>query len=274
MRLGLVLPIKNPDGSLLSGPELAAWAGRIEASGFDSIWLNHTLSRRGAHPDPLIWLAVAAASTRRIEIGTAILQVPLRRPVELAQSVLTLHGLTGGRLSLGVGAGSSNADFESLGLDFSQRFQLLTESLSLMHRLWQGEQAGDANIRPWPGTEGGPRLLLGSWTSDRWVRRAAEEFDGWMTSGANTGLNNLRDAIKRYRQFGGQRALVTSVRVDISGAHERFDPEGPFRLVCSAQEASDRLKQVADLGYDDVIVFNFDVNKLDLDKIRALVPMA
>jgi alkanesulfonate monooxygenase SsuD/methylene tetrahydromethanopterin reductase-like flavin-dependent oxidoreductase (luciferase family) len=272
MRLGLVLPINNPDGSLLSGPELAAWARRIEAAGFDSVWLNHTLGRRGAHPDPLVWLAVAASATSRIEIGTAILQVPLRRPVELAQSILTLHGLAGGRLSLGVGAGSSNADFQSLGLDFSRRFQDLSESIAVMRRLWQGEQVGDANIKPWPGTEGGPRVLLGSWTSDKWIKRAADEFDGWMTSGANTGFNNLREAIKRYRHAGGQRAVVTSVRVDLSRFNEPLDSEGPFRLVCSAQEASDRLKRVADLGYDDVIVFNFDVTKLNLDKIRALVP--
>jgi alkanesulfonate monooxygenase SsuD/methylene tetrahydromethanopterin reductase-like flavin-dependent oxidoreductase (luciferase family) len=135
--------------------------------------------------------------------------------------------------------------------------------LAVMRRLWKGEQVGAANIKPWPGTEGGPRVLLGSWASEQWVRRAAEDFDGWMTPGANTGFNNLRDAIKRYRHAGGQRAEVTSVRVDLTGAHEPLDPDGPFRLVCSAQEASDRLQRVAGLGYDDVIVFNFDVNKLD-----------
>jgi alkanesulfonate monooxygenase SsuD/methylene tetrahydromethanopterin reductase-like flavin-dependent oxidoreductase (luciferase family) len=190
MRLGLVLPINNPDASLLSGPELAGWAGKIEEAGFDSVWLNHTLSRRGARPDPLIWLAVAASATRSIEIGTAILQVPLRHPVELAQSILTLHGLAGGRLSLGVGAGSTPADFRALGLDFSQRFRHLSDSLAIMRELWKGQSVGDADIKPWPGTEGGPRVLLGSWTSDRWVRRAATDFDGWMTSGASTGLNN------------------------------------------------------------------------------------
>jgi hypothetical protein len=66
--------------------------------------------------------------------------------------------------------------------------------------------------------------------------------------------------------------VVTSVRVDLHGADQPLDPEGPFRLLCSAEEASDRLRKVAGFGYDDVIVFNFDVAKLDLDKIRALVP--
>jgi alkanesulfonate monooxygenase SsuD/methylene tetrahydromethanopterin reductase-like flavin-dependent oxidoreductase (luciferase family) len=271
MRLGLVLPINNPDGSLLSGRALSGWARGIEAAGFDGVWLNHTLSRRGAHPDPLIWLSVAASATERMEIGTAILQVPLRRPVELAQSILTLHGLAAGRLSLGVGAGSSQADFDGLGLDFSQRFKMLSESLAVMRRLWRGEQVGEANIRPWPGSEGGPRLLLGSWASGRWVSRAAQEFDGWMTSGANTSFSALSDGIKRYREAGGKRAVVTSVRVDLTGEVEPFDPEAPFRLVCSAAEARERLQRVAELGYDDIILFNFDVNKLDLGVIRSLV---
>jgi alkanesulfonate monooxygenase SsuD/methylene tetrahydromethanopterin reductase-like flavin-dependent oxidoreductase (luciferase family) len=61
-------------------------------------------------------VSVAATATRRIEVGTCVLQVPLRRPVELAHRVLTAHLVCQGRLSLGVGAGSTG-DFEAIGVD-------------------------------------------------------------------------------------------------------------------------------------------------------------
>ncbi|TMA84288.1 MAG: LLM class flavin-dependent oxidoreductase, partial [Deltaproteobacteria bacterium] len=81
--------------------------------------------------DPLTALAVAATVTRRIELGTGVLQVPLRNPVELAQRVLTTHLVSGKRLRLGVGAGSTAADFAALGLDFTARFSRLSASLGI-----------------------------------------------------------------------------------------------------------------------------------------------
>ena len=55
--------------------------------------------------------------TKKVELGTCILQVPLRHPVELAHRVLSAHYLSGGRLRLGVGAVSTKADFDAVGLN-------------------------------------------------------------------------------------------------------------------------------------------------------------
>src|SRR5262249_919215 len=62
---------------------------RIEAAGFDSAWVFDSIGRGFLLPDPLVALSVAAAVTRTIELGTGVLQVPLRRAVELAHRVLT-----------------------------------------------------------------------------------------------------------------------------------------------------------------------------------------
>src|SRR5437870_8943800 len=106
MRLGLALPNATPDGRPLTGPALIAGARLVERAGFDSLWCFDAIGRGFILPDPLIAVSVAAAASERLTVGTCILQVPLRRPVELARSILTAHLICQGRLLLGVGAGS------------------------------------------------------------------------------------------------------------------------------------------------------------------------
>jgi len=102
VRLGLSVPTARPDGLPLTGDMLVGSARQIEEAGFDSAWFFDAIGRGFILPDPLIGAAVAAAVTRRIEIGTGVLQVPLRNPVELAHRILTVHLISRGRLLLGV----------------------------------------------------------------------------------------------------------------------------------------------------------------------------
>jgi len=81
------LPHQQPDGSALTFARVAERARLIERIGFDGIWIGDSIGRGPRpRPDPLMYLAVAAAATERVKVGTAILQVPLRNPVELAPS--------------------------------------------------------------------------------------------------------------------------------------------------------------------------------------------
>ena len=180
MRLGLALPNATPDGRPLTGPTLIAGARAVERAGFDSLWCFDSIGRGFMIPDPLIAVSVAATATERLTLGTGILQVPLRRPVELAHRILTAHLICGGRLLLGVGAGSTKADFDAVGVDFETRMQQFEEALAVMRRLWRGEKVGEAKLDPWPAAVGGPKLLIGSWAGSRWIPRAAKDFDGWI----------------------------------------------------------------------------------------------
>src|SRR5258708_3883166 len=209
-RFGIALP-GGSSGSLTAS-SLADAARQIEAAGFTSAWAFDSISRGFLLADPLTALAVAGTVTRTIELGTGVLQVPLRHPVELAQRVLTTHLVSGGRLRLGVGAGSTAADFAALGLDFESRFRRLDESLVIMRRLWAGESVKGASLAPvWPAVLGGPPLLIGSWAGSKWIERAAREFVGWIGSGARTSWRALREGHSRFRGFGGKRAVVTNV---------------------------------------------------------------
>ena len=66
--------------------------------------------------------------------------------MDFAHRILTTHLVCNGRLRLGVGAGSTAADFAALGSDFASRFRRLDESLATMRKLWTGERVGDAEL--------------------------------------------------------------------------------------------------------------------------------
>src|SRR5262245_39120291 len=110
MRLGVTMPRSSADGSPLNGDALTAGAQLVEGLGFDSLFAFDAIGRGFILPDPLIAVSVAAAATTRLTVGTCILQVPLRRPVELAHRILTASLVCGPRLLVGVGAGSTKVD--------------------------------------------------------------------------------------------------------------------------------------------------------------------
>jgi alkanesulfonate monooxygenase SsuD/methylene tetrahydromethanopterin reductase-like flavin-dependent oxidoreductase (luciferase family) len=253
MRLGVTMPL-GTTGQPLTRDALIDGARAIEASGLDSAWCFDAIGRGFILPDPLIALSVAATVTTRVELGTCILQVPLRRPVELAHRILTASLLCGGRLLLGVGAGSTRGDFDAVGVDFDTRMRQMDDALALMRRLWVGERVGAAALTPWPTTVGGPKLLIGSWSGKHWIPRAAKEFDGWIASGAKTSFATLAEGIRRYRDAGGTRAIVTNIAVDLDAATTAMTDDGPFQLRCDPVTARERLRRLADLGFDDAIL--------------------
>lgn len=102
MRVGMILPRNEPGGGPLTSTSLADGARRIERTGFHGEWVFDALNRGFILPDPLTALAVAGTVTERVELGTCILQLGIRGPVEVAHRVMTTHLICGDRLSLGV----------------------------------------------------------------------------------------------------------------------------------------------------------------------------
>lgn len=287
MRLGVGLPHQRPDGSSFTSAEVMDRARAIEAAGFDGIWIPDSIGRlQTPRPDPLMWLLLAGAATERVELGTAILQVPLRRTVELAQRLLTLHAVTRGRFVAGLGAGSTVADFIALGVDYDARFRTLADALPRMKRLFRGEEIDGASLHPWPDTVGGPPIVIGSWESGPWLLRAAREYEGWMASGGMTSFRALETGIKRYRDAGGTRALVSTIDVDLTAPSATLNDDERFHLRCGPEEAANRLNRLAELGYDDALLRpkipraqerprhhnEADPTLEELHALRALVP--
>jgi len=137
-------------------------------------------------PDPLIWLAYAAAAAPTLRLGTCILIVPQRNPLVLAKELATLDALSGGRLELGLGVGWMREEFDALGIEWQRRGARNDEYIAAMRALWAGPHAeyhGEfvdfepATCSPRPVNGSIPVLVGGD--SNAAIQRAAKIADGY-----------------------------------------------------------------------------------------------
>lgn len=133
-------------------------ARAVEDRGFDSLWFpEHThipTSRQSPWPggpelprhyfrtyDPFVALAMAAAVTDRLLLGTGICLVVERDPITTAKEVASLDRLSGGRVLFGIGAGWNLEEMRNHGTDPSTRFRLMRERVEAMKALWADDEA-------------------------------------------------------------------------------------------------------------------------------------
>jgi len=246
------------------------YARRIEKKGFPGIWVTDSLGRGWPTLDPLVALGVLSAATERVELGTAVLQVSLRNPIELAHRVQSVQAVSTGRLRLGVGSGSTRADFDLLGADYDKRFRTLMSSLETMRRAWRGEAVNGGVLSPWPGCEGGPPVLLGAWRSPRWITYAAKQCQGWIASGLYSSWEDLETGMRLYREAGGTNAVLANVAVDFDNRPESatIAAASDVGLTCPVDEARRRLKRMEQIGFDEVFLVSHTSALEDIERAR------
>jgi probable F420-dependent oxidoreductase len=158
MRIGAKLPNSGPLPLELGIPSMAA---ALERAGFDSLWVSdhivmpETIESRypfaadgratwptdTPYVDALIALALAAAATETVRLGTAALVLPQRNPVELAKQAASIDAASGGRLELGVGAGWLAEEFAALNVPFARRGARMDEWIAILRECWTGRTA-------------------------------------------------------------------------------------------------------------------------------------
>src|SRR4051812_2759369 len=133
-----------PQYGRVAGPDAITRAARhAEELGFSDLWVSdhvvHPASQSYPSPhlyDPLLTLAWAAAATERIGLGTSVLVAPQHNPVWLANTLASLDALSGGRLTIAVGVGWSEAEFNALGQSFADRGRRTDEIIPLLRTCW------------------------------------------------------------------------------------------------------------------------------------------
>jgi probable F420-dependent oxidoreductase len=165
---------------------------RAEALGFGSAWVVEHILGRLPSLEPVELLTWAAAVTRRMRLGSAVLLTALRSPVHLAKSLATLDHLSAGRLIVGVGLGANPGIYPAFGLKAERRAARFAEGLTLMKRLWTesgvtfaGEfwRLQNAAVEPKPLQKPHPPLWFGAHHPIA-LRRAVELGDGFMGAGS------------------------------------------------------------------------------------------
>lgn len=207
MNIGVSLPTVGPIGEREFVLETARHADRL---GFHSVWgTDHVVlpkERRSEYPykrsttemlftpgvawlDPVATMGVVAGATERVMIGSAVLVLPYRNPVVLANELATLDRLSEGRIILGIGAGWLAEEFEALGVPPAERGARTDEYISAMKRLWDSAaplsfegtfvRFHDVVLASRPVQRGGPPVYVGGNTPPA-LRRAAVLADGWL----------------------------------------------------------------------------------------------
>ncbi len=273
MRLGIVtIPRDLPAGTTMID-QLCRFAEKVEALDFHGLWLTDAFGRGRTTLDPLSAMGVLCAVTKKIELGTCVIQVPVRQSVEHAHRVQTINLLSNGRFRFGIGTGSTKADFDVVQANFETRFKVLPGMLDEMQRAWDGKPVFGPALSVWPGTEGGPQVMLGAWRSPRWINLAAK-LDGWISSGIHSKWEDVEIGLKMYRDAGGKRAIVANIFADFRENPDDSPIGRPMTISLIGQSpagARDRLKQLADMGVDDaLIVCPFD-DPSQLETIRGLL---
>jgi probable F420-dependent oxidoreductase len=237
-------------------------ARALEERGFESLWVGeHThipAERRTPYPggkelpkpyyhmaDPFVSLAVAAAVTKKLKLGTGISLVTEHDPIVLAKSIATLDHLSNGRFLFGIGVGWNAEEMENHGTPFARRWAVMRERVAAMKAIWANHEASysgefvkfDRIISyPKPVQKPHPPIILGSATAPG-RSRVAEYCDGWIP--IDLLVEDLPPAIADLQ-----------AKVKAAGR----DPASVSVTIFAFETNADQLQRYRDLGVERVTV--------------------
>ena len=182
MELGVHLPLMEFGDE---GQSLARLARTVDAArdcGFAAISANDHFLFQTPWLDGPTALAAMVERSGAMELATTVSLVALRGPVPLAKALSGLDLLSDGRVVAGVGPGSSERDYDAIGVPFEERWKLFDEAVATLRDLLRP----DSELTPAPRRSGGVPLWVASWGSTAGLRRVARLGDGWFASAYNT----------------------------------------------------------------------------------------
>jgi probable F420-dependent oxidoreductase len=174
---------------------LIAYTKTAAGLGFGALAVNDHMVFSVPWLDGPVALAAVMEHTGKMTLATTVALVVVRGPVPVAKSLGAIDRLSGGRLVVAVGPGSSPDDYAAVGVDFSQRWPRFDEAVSALRALWRPDAVPFAGryystegvvLEPRPAQPNGPPIWVGSWGSEAGLRRVARLADGWLASAYNT----------------------------------------------------------------------------------------
>ena len=269
-----------------------AMAQRAETLGYDSIWFSDHIviprNVRAAYPyaidgvstfspdrpihEVLSILTYLAGCTERIRLGPNVLIVPYRPPVYTAKQLAMLDVLSGGRLTVGVGAGWMEEEFEALGVEpFAERGAVTDEYLRAFKALWTEEnptfngkycQFSEIGFWPKPVQKPHPPIWVGGHTGPA-LRRAATLGDAWLPLGTFPPVifrpDDLKPKIDRLHELTRQAGRPEGAVKVCLGAFVSLEAVSPSeeRLPMKGhpEQIAEDIRAYQALGIDDFILY-------------------
>jgi probable F420-dependent oxidoreductase len=302
MRFGCVLPTLGP----LGGPDaLARTAQRAEALDYHSLWvadrLLYPLAPRTPYPatpdgslpeyfkrclDPVEALTFVAAHTRRITLGTSVLNMPFYNPVVLARRLATLDLLSNGRARVGLGQAWSADELEAVGADPKARASRADEFIRVLTTMWgpdpvefQGRHFRVARsiVGLKPVQRPHPPIYLAGFVTPA-LRRAASVADGWLPSTLPmAAIAQMLPQLQAFAREAGRDPGRLEV-IYMTGAQITSAPldEGKRGVLCgSAAQVRADVGRLRDIGVTEIIGWSggetLDATLASLERFREAV---
>jgi probable F420-dependent oxidoreductase len=280
LAFGCHLPVYGPAATR---DTLVAFARRMEALGYDSLWVSdhvvipwkirsrYPYNPTGEFPlpptidflEPLTVLALVAGVTERVKLGTSVLVLPHRHPVLTAKILASIDHLAPGRVILGAGVGWMREEVELLGAPYDRRGAWTDEAIRIMRACWTEERATFTGeffrippVSSAPKPSRGPIPIWIGGHTPRALRRVAELGDGWHAAFATA--REMEDGLARLREECRRRgrdvsSITLSVRMGLAARK-------------AADELGEELKALRDLGVHHVIL---ETRMRDLDDMQT-----
>lgn len=195
MQYGAHLPLMDFGGQDYTLDHLIDFTRTAAELGFETLAANDHLVFSTAWLDGPTALAAMIEHSGTMTLATTVSLPVVRGPVPMAKTLGAIDRLSDGRLVVGVGPGSSQADYEAAGLDMTERWPRFDDAVLALRALLRPDAAPHTGryystegltLRPSPAQVTGPPIWIGSWGSDAGLRRVARLADGWLASAYNT----------------------------------------------------------------------------------------
>jgi probable F420-dependent oxidoreductase len=237
-----------------------------EDAGFESLWVGDHIALPAGEGNPprleaMVALTYLAAVTSRVRLGVGLIVLPQRQPVLLAKQLTSIDVLSGGRLTVAVGAGYVEPELNAMGVSLAERGARTDEYLAAMRALWAAAPSFDGRFvsfsgvvqHPSPVQRPHPPIVVGG-HSPAAYRRAVRHGSGWYGWGLD--VEQTAQALRALAETarGEQRpAGLGELEITIT-------PPGPPDL--------DTARRYADLGVDRLII---ELEGIDDDAVDGVI---
>ena len=290
MKVGISLPQL---GASATRQNILQMAKRSEQEGFDSVWVSERIlwplkpktsfrgTSDGSFPvnmqnilDPLDTLTFVAANTKKITLGTSVVNMLFHNPVVLAKRFATLDVLSNGRVICGLGIGWSKDEYQVCNILYSQRGKRADEFIQLLKKIWTDDvvefKGQFYNI---PASKIGPKpiqkphipIYLGGYSQGTFARLVRYNASGWVgfiggpLKNIESMINMLKDEAKRAKEDHKQFKIILEgeIRIILNSTSNK-DGQKRFPLTGTTEEVSSDLQRIKEKMDIDHIVFNFN----------------
>ncbi|MBV8052181.1 MAG: TIGR03619 family F420-dependent LLM class oxidoreductase [Acidobacteriaceae bacterium] len=264
MEFGIAMPQSFPDPA-----RIQSFLRRAEELPFAAVWCIEQVIGTAPVLESVTTLAYAAALTKRLRLGVAVLIIPQRNPVELAKTLSTVDVLSNGRLIVGVGLGGSTRHYPAYGLATEGRVSRFRENLEIIKRLWTEDRAtfpgrfaqlDNVPMEPKPMQKPRPPIWFGG-HAEAALKRAVELGDGFIGAGSTPTAVFLEDIKQLPATFPKAKRLYLALGDNLPRLREWFGafyhkPEMADQVAVwgSPQHIADEIRRLKDAGVNHVLL--------------------